>query len=125
MTERELLETDEFEAFCHQWESDGVCPFPLIDWFLDRGQERLADAAKYSVEKRLMPIMHEGVKKNWYTIHVMMKNEGLNSRPYVSLMAAETFHGCIVYFFSTFDIGVYEQHAEIYDRYKCQYPVIK
>lgn len=37
----------DFLAFLAAWEADRRCPFPLADWFRDRGEDALARAAEW------------------------------------------------------------------------------
>lgn len=50
MTESELAAHPEFLAFCDIWQRDEWCPYPLIDWFMDRDEERMAEAARWAYE---------------------------------------------------------------------------
>lgn len=51
MTEAELLASSDFLGFCGRWQEDRHCPFPLIDWCLDRDWPDGAEAAQWAVEK--------------------------------------------------------------------------
>lgn len=51
MTEAELLANSDFIGFCGAWEVNRHCPFPLIDWCLDRDWPEGAEAARWVVEK--------------------------------------------------------------------------
>lgn len=104
MSEKELLQTDEFKAFCNAWQADTRCPAPLIDWFLDRDQERLATAARWAVNYGLLPTTIGIANMQHYFVEGVF-DVGVKqyAAPIVGSIFRGSFHDCITQFFLRFD----------------------
>ncbi len=57
MTQRELADNPDFQAFCEKWREDRWCPAPIVDWLLERDMPLQAEAARWAVntEERMIP----------------------------------------------------------------------
>ena len=48
--------SSEFKAFLQLWDQERRCPIPLVDWLLEMGLDRAAEAARWAATKEDRPV---------------------------------------------------------------------